>query len=265
MWQRILNSFASEGILGKPKIKIKANSQSDVDAQQIIFRNVELPWGSVDEGNTDSDNAKYDYENLLKNTAVPVDELIELFNDAFESESNNSDEIWEYVDRYGDYKYKEFSDSKKKMLLRLICKNKFNENEVAHACINVDMSAGFVFTTSAVCLYDKEGFYCLDQKARCTNLIIPYASIQEFTGDNFTLTLKDGNSFSLEAPKELSEASSAESKDDEEENDDIKLPKEIMFGLALFGALAGGSREINGCWRLKNGISNYLHAVIDLG
>ena len=57
----------------------------------------------------------------------------------------------------------------------------------------------------------------------------------------------------------------AETKDDEEENDDIKLPKEIMFGLALFGALAGGSREINGCWRLKNGISNYLHAVIDLG
>lgn len=254
-----------EGILGKPKIKIKANSQSDVDAQQIIFRNVELPWGSVDEGNTDSDNAKYDYENLLKNTAVPVDELIELFNDAFERENNNSDEIWEYVDSFGQYDDKDFSDSKKKMILRLICKNKFNENEVAHACINVDMSAGFVFTTSAVCLYDKEGFYCLNQKARCTNLIIPYANIQEFTEANFTLTLKDGNSFSIEVPKDQREASSAESKDDEDRNGNDGLPQEIAFGLALLEAFAGGSRKIDGCWRLKNGISNYLHAVIDLG
>ena len=149
------------------------------------------------------DNTAIWLQNVTSNNyAVPVDELIELFNDAFESESNNSDEIWEYVDRYGDYNDKEFSDSKKKMILRLICKNKFNENEVAHACINVDMSAGFVFTTSAVCLYDKEGFYCLNQKARCTNLIIPYANIQEFTEANFTLTLKDGNSFSIEVPKD---------------------------------------------------------------
>lgn len=32
------------GILGTPKIKIRAKSQEEVDAKQISFENVQLPW-----------------------------------------------------------------------------------------------------------------------------------------------------------------------------------------------------------------------------
>ena len=83
---------------------------------------------------------------------ISAEELVELYRDAATERYENSSNTWEYVDEYGDCVEKEFTTAKNKMILRLFCKNLYSEENVVHACINEDMSGGFVLTTSAICL-----------------------------------------------------------------------------------------------------------------
>ena len=127
-------------------------------------------------------------KNILESSVlegISVEELGELYRDAATERYNNSADTWEYVDEYGDCVEKEFTTAKKKMILRLFCKNLYSEENVVHACINEDMSGGFVLTTSAICLYRKDGLF-LSGDEKVTSKIISYTdieSVEEIAGD----------------------------------------------------------------------------------
>lgn len=155
------------GILGTHKVEIRASSDEDLKAKDILFENVVLPWSKAkldefDEGNLAGSpvlDVAIKKEDVL--LGFPVDELKELYKDAATERYdsyNYKDEDWEYVDEDGELSLKEINAAKKKMIIRMVCKNQYKENEVVHACINEDMSGGFVLTTSTICMYNKECF-----------------------------------------------------------------------------------------------------------
>ena len=43
------------------------------------------------------------------------------------------------------------SEAKNKVALRLICKNKYKEEDLVHICVNKDFTAGWAFTTDSFC------------------------------------------------------------------------------------------------------------------
>ena len=57
------------GILDRPKVKIKATSQEEIDSNGIILENVELPWDNVDIAESDDDSNSEDY---IKNVSGKV-------------------------------------------------------------------------------------------------------------------------------------------------------------------------------------------------
>ena len=68
------------GIFGRPKVNIKATSQEELDANDIILENVELPWTDVDMNESDDsasdDSIKniegkiWEAETIIKNSAA---------------------------------------------------------------------------------------------------------------------------------------------------------------------------------------------------
>ena len=190
---------------------------------------------------------------------ISVEELGELYRDAATERYNNSADTWEYVDEYGDCVEKEFTTAKKKMILRLFCKNRYSEENVVHACINEDMSGGFVLTTSAICLYRKDGLF-LSGDEKVTSKIISYTNIESVEEKPFCIRLKDDSCISLEPLKCESyndaDAESAASNKDKTMDDGELI---IRLGLSFLSAM--GSSINNGCWRLKDVLSNYLNAV----
>ena len=190
---------------------------------------------------------------------IPAEELVELYRDAATERYENSSNTWEYVDEYGDCVEKEFTTAKKKMILRLFCKNLYREENVVHACINEDMSGGFVLTTSTICLYREDGLF-ISESEKVTSKIISYTDIESVEENPFCIRLKDDSCISLEPLKSESyngvEIESASS-DKDKTMDGGELI--IRLGLSFFSAM--GSSINNGCWRLRDVLSNYLNAV----
>lgn len=116
------------GILGTPKIKIRAQSQDDLDAKQISFENVQLPWQK----------------------AAPIDELKALAEKIFQTGGK-----WLIVN-YSNKKYKSSSFDQldkveKSAVLRMICQGKYEEHQIAFLQVTEDLSSGFAMTIDSFC------------------------------------------------------------------------------------------------------------------
>lgn len=179
-------------------------------------------------------------------SALSVEELKELYDSAASkrySKYKFEDSVWEAVQRPAqktgyeaaisfDHIFdgqrtlddRDFGDAKKKMILRVICKNKRTENEVVHCCINEDMSAGFVASTDGIYLYDKFGFEKDGNKME-SSVFIPYKNVQN-ANSPFAIGLKDNSSLTLSS----------------------KYDQGSMFG----------------CWKLQDELATYLNAVKDI-
>lgn len=190
---------------------------------------------------------------------ISVEELGELYRDAATERYNNSADTWEYVDEYGDCVEKEFTTAKKKMILRLFCKNRYSEENVVHACINEDMSGGFVLTTSAICLYRKDGLFLFGDE-KVTSKIISYTDIESVEEKPFCIRLKDDSCISLE-PLKCESHNDADAESAASDKDKTMDDGELIIRLGLSFLSAMGSSINNGCWRLRDVLSNYLNAV----
>ena len=138
---------------------------------------------------------------------LSVEELVELYDSAASkryADYTKEESVWEAVEKTddgifdGDRKLDDddFPDGKKKMVLRVICKNKHTIDEVVHGCINEDMSAGFVVSTDGIYLYDKNGFR-MDGKETAFNMVISYKDIQNVSDEPFVIGLKNNSSLQL--------------------------------------------------------------------
>ena len=162
------------GILGTPKISIKANSQADLDAKGIMFENVILPWGNAAQA---QDNAVGTQTTSVSvaDEVVPLEELQDLYKSSFSERIRRytflEDEIWEVVKASSDgdpIEGEALSEAQKKVALRLLCKNQYSANDVAHVCITKDFTSGWAFTKDAFCIY---------QKGVVESVVIPYKDI----------------------------------------------------------------------------------------
>lgn len=96
------------GVLSTPKIKIRAKSQEDLDAKEISFENVQLPWQK----------------------AAPIEELKALAEKIFQT--GGKFPVVKVVDDYTGEKvaistFDQLDKTKKSMVLRMVCQGNYTE------------------------------------------------------------------------------------------------------------------------------------------
>lgn len=113
------------GILGTPKIKIRAKSQEELDAKQISFENVQLPWQK----------------------AAPIEELKALAEKIFQTRGKfpivKGAKIISTFDQ--------LSKAEKSAALRMVCQGKYAEHQIAFMQLTEDLSSGFAMTVDSFC------------------------------------------------------------------------------------------------------------------
>ena len=119
------------GVLSTPKIKIKANSQADLDAKNISFENCQLPY----------EKSK-------------IDELKSLVQKIFQ---NNGE--FPIVDKNGIKvsTYNQLTKIGKSLALRMICQGKYSEHQIIYMGLDSDLTDGFILTDDSFCTGGKTG------------------------------------------------------------------------------------------------------------
>ncbi|MBR1728870.1 MAG: hypothetical protein IJ728_05040 [Selenomonadaceae bacterium] len=127
------------GILSTPKIKIKANSDEELEANNIIIKNCKLSWRKT----------------------VSLEELKSLFKKIF-----NSNGAWEIIGKDGKtvQNYDKLSDNEKAIALKMVFQGKYSENQIVYLRLTEDLTSGFAFTIDSVCFGGLIGNYLFKYK-----------------------------------------------------------------------------------------------------
>ena len=202
------------GILGTPRIYITAKSVLELYAKNIHFENVILPWStqqpvvsqqevavSFGEKNTD-ERIKDDKMNEIRvensdadENGLSIEELKQIFIDS-KNPFNDTDlgGVWNLFGGYRGSKEDEdgvLDDLKKKMALRLICKNKYKEKDIIRIVVTEDISCGWALTKDSFCIGGQW------EIKKSGTIIIPYKDIikvdTSMTASEFYLTYDLGN------------------------------------------------------------------------
>lgn len=176
------------GVLGTPEIKIRANSQAELDAQNISFVNVILPWDIADV----ADAAEKVYRPVSATANDSLEQLKELYKSNFATGSKKVCKVWSFVDGNGNQARKVLNDEKKKVALHMLCENRYAEDEIIHVCLDKDLSNGWAFTKDSF-VFNRGG----------GTVVIPYKDFlfmgfevgrQLFSyGDEITILYKSGS------------------------------------------------------------------------
>ncbi len=133
------------GILGTPKIEIRATSNSDLKEKDIIFENVELPWNKTTPNTTSTTPIVTVDNDTIINTHKK--ELLDIKNMIWGSKN-----IWQVVAHSGKPSKKELTNVQKKIYLNFVCNGKYTEDDIIHIYVVDDMSAGWAFTIDSFCV-----------------------------------------------------------------------------------------------------------------
>ena len=120
------------GVLSTPKIKIRAQSQDDLDAAGIAFENVQLPWQK----------------------SLPIDELKALAEKIFQT--GGKFPIVKRVNENRDLLVKvstfdQLDKTEKSVALRMVCQGKYSEQQIAFMQLTDDLSSGFTLKIDSFC------------------------------------------------------------------------------------------------------------------
>ncbi len=246
------------GILGTPKVEIRASSDADLKEKDILFENVELPWKKQVEAPLEIN----DTTPLKCNENIYNEELFELWNTSAiarrrKYKGNSAVNLpWETICAGGvpdDIDI--FNSAKINIALRTVCQGKYTEKDIVKALIADDFSSACIFTTDSVCLFDKNGMAVINAGGNLlreindptpTTYIIPYTNIK---------TIND-----------LKEALIIATKDDLEivTPDSCKDPMHSLAWSLHVGMIRNRSttaRTDNAVWKLATEICNFLNAV----
>ena len=187
------------GLLGIPKIKIKATNLNEINDKGIEFKNVILPWDS--ESNIIS-YAKEEYFHE-KSQSIPLFLLKQLLGKHLELYIDGSvddpDFVW-WLHNNGNPRINIWEDTyfsddvceAKKICLNIICHNKYKENDILHMHINDKFSHGWALTKDSFCVGGKTD-----------NTIIFYDNISDAEfgysakGDSLDITTTDGKKINI--------------------------------------------------------------------
>ena len=150
------------GILGKPIIKIQAKKAADLEGKNIVFENVLLPWTPkepvvppiipiVSPTETLPSSPPASINETINDAEDLTAEFIEVFNSIFTSWKPKNNSIWEVTNIYGTDCGEKLTAGKKKIALRLICKNHYTEKDLVHIKVIDDLSAGYALTKDSIC------------------------------------------------------------------------------------------------------------------
>lgn len=150
------------GILGTPKIEIRANSIEDLNKKDIIFENVVLPWNTTPFNTCAINKAPIEIIDSPKN--IPIEHLKEIYYSIYKEELNsykipyNFNTIWNISNQQTKKEFTtKLNQTQKSIALNLICKNKYVEDDIIYICISNDFSAGFALTKDSFCYGGKLG------------------------------------------------------------------------------------------------------------
>lgn len=144
------------GVLSTPKIKIKADSQEDLDAKNLVFENCKLPF--------------------MKET--PVEAMKALVAKIFRTNGE-----WQVVNRYNKVTatYDELTKEQKIIALHVCCQRKYKESEIIFLMIRDDFSDGFALTVDSFCTGGASG-----------KNFVKYSDIREIDERCFSIETKHG-------------------------------------------------------------------------
>ena len=157
--------------MGTPKIKIRAQSQDDLDAKNISFENVQLPWQKAVETKkkrkylpaSAESNAKEE-QKVLKGSLLK--ELKALAQKIFQT----GGKFPIVSDGRQISTFDKLSKAEKSAVLLMICQGKYSEQQIAFLQVTEDLSSGFAMTIDSFCTGGGVGAN-----------IIPYKEIKRLT------------------------------------------------------------------------------------
>lgn len=191
------------GILGTPKIEIRATSDNDLKAKDIIFENVILPFAMESKDKTPKrQDTPIISSTISEYNTLPIEELNEIFDSSFANYSVmqaislykmtnkdsdyyrpifdivdggiSSESIKEFNIEHGEFP-KEPTLNKKNIILKILCNGKYYPDDIIYLRITNDFSAGWAFTKDSFCIGGSIG-----------NEIIPYESIKDINIDTYS-------------------------------------------------------------------------------
>lgn len=133
------------GILGTPKISIKAASDAELAAKNISFENVILPWTAVKKSDVVSPVVESE-----KKSSSADDELKNQLREIFEmSFGFNPGNVWYGNDNKG---LSDLSPVKKKVILGNICGGEYTEGDLIFIKVSKDFLKGWALTKESICI-----------------------------------------------------------------------------------------------------------------
>ena len=193
------------GILGTPKIKIRAQSQEDLDAKNIVFENCKLPyaketpieglralaekifqtggrWPLVKDGHpiarkTSSFVSSNEYGGYFGD--IPISDELKAAILKAQSDEKKGTAI----------SFDGLSKAEKAAALRMFAQGKYTENQIAYMQLTKDFSSGFAMTIDSFCTAGTVSYN-----------VIPYSEIEQASchgdeGFDEGLTIKSKDTF----------------------------------------------------------------------
>ena len=150
------------GILGKPKVKIKATVQSELDDKGIIFTNVMLPWQKANNNIKDNNSIVHNTDNHT----IPLNIIKTLLKTYFQACAPEDFDVnfkwWlktrpkgyfdlNVTNEWNSNYTQESSNVAKKICLKTICQNQYTEDDILHMHIDEKLSYGWALTNDSFC------------------------------------------------------------------------------------------------------------------
>lgn len=171
------------GVLGTPKIEIRANSIDDLNKRDIIFENVILPWTKqISSNNVDEIKKESSINQSDKNELYPI--LKTLFDNSFGCDS------WLFLRRgWGNNNYNKNPDTDtKNTCTKLICRKDYTSDDIIHMCMDDNFSVGFALTYDSICTGGKAGKHKIFYKD-IESVNIPDSDAISIKGKNDTISM----------------------------------------------------------------------------
>ena len=165
------------GVFSTPKIKIRANSDEELAAKNIIFENCKLAWRQE----------------------TPIEALKALASRIF-----GMNGIWQIINK--DFEvvssYDKLNKAEKNMAINLCCSGKYKESEIVFMMFREDLSDGFAFTLDAFCTGGASGGNII--KYNKMNFIIKYDEINKiYARGLLEIELKNRVKINLYSPESI--------------------------------------------------------------
>lgn len=138
------------GVLGTPKVEIRATSDEDLKKKDIIFENVMLPWNKVTSVNNNvgsNSDASQANSMVAPQPSGVKQELMEIKESIW-----GTSDIWQVVAHSGKPSNKQLTNVQKKIYINFVCNGAYSEEDIIHIYVVDDMSAGWAFTTDGFCV-----------------------------------------------------------------------------------------------------------------